>query len=115
MIPRRVSTRFAARVGTRRRGAAAPRPEQKTVNRAMCGYFDAARAGDSSMMLRSVAVVATAGEQQVQYAMRFVQRLRRVSRGDLLAVLIGDETRVLSDPLDHAALRLSAVFRSRRD
>lgn len=113
MSPRRVSTRFAARAAVRSVGVAALRPEQKTVNRAMCGYFDAARIGDSSMMLRSVAVVASAGEQQVQHAMCFVQRLRRVSRGDLLAVLIGDETRSPREPL--AAPGLSVVFGSRRD
>lgn len=53
-------------------------------------------------MLRSVAVVASASEQQVQFAMRFVQRLRRVSRGDLLAVLIGDETRSPKESITRA-------------
>lgn len=109
-----VSTRFAARAApVQKVGVTAPRPEQKTVNRAMCGYFDAARLGDSPTMLRSVAVVASAGEQQVQYAMLFVQRLRRVSRGDLLAVLIGDESRSMREPPSYTTLGLGG--RSRRD
>lgn len=81
----------------------------------MCCYFDAARVGDSPEMLRSVVVVASAGEQQVQHAMRFVQRLRRVSRGDLLSVLIGDDTRSPRTPPGRAALGRSIVCRSRRD
>lgn len=84
------------------------------VNRALCGYFDAARVGDSALMLRSVAVVASASEQQVQFAMQFVQRLRRVSRGDLLAVLIGDETRSPKESIEHAT-PANVVYRSGRD
>jgi hypothetical protein len=97
MSKRVASTRFG--VLTSHRSLDTPRLEQKAVNRALCGYFDAARLGDPQAMLRSVAVVATAGEQQVQFAMRFVQRLRGVSRGDLLAVLIGDEIRSPGEPL----------------
>lgn len=115
MSRRRISTRFAAQGAARVLDLTAGRPKQKVVNRALAGYFDAARVGDSPMMVRSVAVVASAGEQQVQYAMLFVQRLRRVSRGDLLAVLIGDEPRTLNEPIRHIARGLSFVDRSRRD
>jgi hypothetical protein len=97
MSQRVASTRIVARTLGRR--VDPPRLEQKAVNRAMCGYFDAARLGDSQAMLRSVSVIASAGEQQVQFAMRFVQRLRGVSRGDLLGVLIGDEIHSPGEPL----------------
>ncbi len=72
---------------------AADRPKQGEVDCALCGYFDAVEGGDSAMMLRTVAVVASAGEQQVQRALLFVQRLRHVSRGELLGVLTGSPRR----------------------
>lgn len=61
------------------------------IDRALCSYFDAALVGHSPAMIRSVAVVAGAREQQVQCAMLHVQKARGVSRADLLTVLIGDE------------------------
>lgn len=67
-----------------------PFPEQYAVNRALSGYVESALRGESHLMIHHLTLVSTAGEQQVQRAMLFVQQQRALTRSALLVALVGD-------------------------